>query len=573
MNGVRALRWMVGGRCSAGASAALPQDSAQRLAGGLAWGVVALLLVFLGLPLVAILGQALAGPDGGYAGLAHFTAITASPGFLTLVGNSIAAAATTTVITIPLAFGFAASLTRTRMPGKPLFRLLALIPLLAPSLLPGISLVYLFGNQGVLKGWFPEGGIYGLPGIVMGEVFYTFPHALMILLTALSLADGRLYEAANALGAGPLRRWFTVTLPSVRHGLVSSALVVFTLTITDFGVPKVIGGQYSVLAVEAYKQVVGQQNFARGAVIGLLLLLPAVFSFVVDHRLQQRQQALLTARARPLQPSGSRWAGGAGLLCCSLVGACLVLILGMAVAAAFIRLWPYRLDLTFVHFNFDDMDGGGWLAWWNSLRLAVLTMTAGTVLVFLGAWLQEKLTGAGAVRILIRLLAMLPMAVPGLVLGLGYVFFFNGNRWLPLYGTMALLALCTIVHYYTTAHLTATTALRQMDREFEAVAASLKVPFWTTLRRVTVPVCLPAILEIARFLFVSAMTTVSAVVFLYTPDTVLASVAVLNMDDAGDTAAAAAMATLIVATSAFVCLLFALLSRWLVHRTQRWRHA
>jgi iron(III) transport system permease protein len=554
-------------------AAVMPRDPAQRLAGGLAWGVVALLLVFLGLPLAAILGQALAGADGRYAGLAHFAAITSAPGFLALAGNSVTVAVLATVLTVPLAFGFAAALTRTRMPGKPLFRLLALIPLLAPSLLPGISLVYLFGNQGVLKSWFPDGGVYGLPGIVMGEVFYTFPHALMILVTALSLADARLYEAADALGAGRLRRWLTVTLPAARHGLVSSALVVFTLTITDFGVPKVIGGQYPVLAVEAYKQVVGQQNFPRGAVIGLLLLLPAVFSFAIDHRLQRRQQALLTARARPLQPSDSRWACGAGLLFCSLVGACLALVLGMAVAAAFIRLWPYQLVPTLAHFDFDDMDGGGWLAWWNSLRLAALTMAAGVVLVFAGAWLQEKLTGAGAARTLIRLLAMLPMAVPGLVLGLGYVFFFNGNRWLPLYGTMSLLVLCTVVHFYTTAHLTATTALRQMDREFEAVAASLKVPFWTTLRRVTVPVCLPAILEIARFLFVSAMTTVSAVIFLYAPDTVLASVAVLNMDDAGDTAAAAAMATLIVATSAFVCLLFALLSRWLAHRTQRWRQA
>lgn len=549
----------------------LPRDAAQRLAGGLAWGVVALLLVFLGLPLAAILGQALAAPDRGGSSLGHFAAIASAPGFLTLVGNSVAVAAVTTALTVPLAFGFAASLTRTRMPGKPLFRLFALIPLLAPSLLPGISLIYLFGNQGVFKHWFPEGGIYGLPGIVMGEVFYTFPHALMILVTALSLADGRLYEAANALGAGRLRRWFTVTLPAVRHGLVSSSLVVFTLTITDFGVPKVIGGQFPVLAVEAYKQVVGQQNFPRGAVIGLLLLLPAVFSFVVDHRLQRRQQALLTARARPLQPSGSRWACGAGLLFCGLVGACLTLILGMAVAAAFIQLWPYRLAPTLAHFDFDNMDGGGWLAWWNSLRLAALTMLAGTALVFIGAWLQEKLAGSGMARTLIRLLAMLPMAVPGLVLGLGYVFFFNGNRWLPLYGTMTLLVLCTVMHFYTTAHLTATTALRQMDREFEAVAASLKVPFWTTLRRVTAPVCLPAILEIARFLFVAAMTTVSAVIFLYTPDTVLASVAVLNMDDAGDTAAAAAMATLIVTTSACVCLLFTLLSRWLAQRTQRWR--
>ena len=113
--------------------------------------------------------------------------------------------------------------------------------------------------------------------------------------------------------------------------------------------------------------------------------------------------------------------------------------------------------------------------------------------------------------------------------------------------------------------------MKQLDADTEAVAASLKVPLWRTLWRVTLPACLPAVLEIARYFFVSAMTTVSAVIFLYTPDSVLAAVAVLNMDDAGDTAAAAAMATLIVATSGAACLLFALLSRVWLARSQRWR--
>ncbi len=133
---------------------------------------------------------------------------------------------------------------------------------------------------------------------------------------------------------------------------------------------------------------------------------------------------------------------------------------------------------------------------------------------------------------------------------------------------MTLLVLCTVVHYYSTAHLTALTALKQLDGEFEHVAASLKVPFWTTLRRVTVPICLPALLDIARYYFVSGMTTLSAVIFLYTPQTVLSAVAVLNMDDAGDTAAAAAMASLIVATSVAVCIVSGGVSWWALQRTQ-----
>jgi iron(III) transport system permease protein len=167
----------------------------------------------------------------------------------------------------------------------------------------------------------------------------------------------------------------------------------------------------------------------------------------------------------------------------------------------------------------------------------------------------------------------MPMAVPGMVLGLGYIFFFNSprNPLNFLYGSMAILVLSTIIHYYTSSHLTAVTALKALDDEFESVSASLKVPFYKTFFRVTMPVCLPAILDIARYLFINAMVTLSAVVFLYSPDTKLASVAIVNLDEAGEIGAAAAMATLIVATSAAVCLLYALLTRILVRRTQAWR--
>ena len=136
---------------------------------------------------------------------------------------------------------------------------------------------------------------------------------------------------------------------------------------------------------------------------------------------------------------------------------------------------------------------------------------------------------------------------------------------------MIILVVSTIVHFYTVSHLTAITALKQMDAEFEAVSASLKQPFYRTFWQVTVPVCLPAVLDIAIYLFVNAMTTVSAVVFLYGPDTALASVAVLNMDDAGDIAPAAAMGMMIFYTAASVRLVHFVVARVLERRTQAWR--
>ncbi len=140
-----------------------------------------------------------------------------------------------------------------------------------------------------------------------------------------------------------------------------------------------------------------------------------------------------------------------------------------------------------------------------------------------------------------------------------------------IYGTMAILVIANMIHFYTVGFLTATTALKQLDAEFETVASSLAVPFYRTFWRIALPVCSPAVLEIAMYFFVNAMVTVSAVIFLYAPSLQLAAVAVVNMDDAGDTAAAAAMSMLIVFTSIGVRLLYSLVTWSMQKRTQAWR--
>jgi len=539
--------------------------------------LVLFLVLFLALPLIGILAKSVTDTDGAWAGLSVVGGIIGADGFLPMVGRSLTVGIVTMLLVVPCAYAFAYGLTRTRLPGKGLLRTIALLPLLAPSLLPGIALVYLLGNQGLLKGLTGGATIYGFWGIVVGEAFYTFPHALMILLTGLTLADGRLYDAARAMGAGPWRTFMTVTLPGTRYAVFSACCVVFTLTVTDFGVPKVVGGDYNVLAMEAYKAVVGQQNFPKGAAIGILLLLPALLTFVLDRRLRARQGAQMSGRAQAYAAGQNRRRDAAFLALAGVMAAFLLLIIGVAVWASFVKMWPYNLSMSLRSYDFDNMDGGGWLAWRNSLQLAFCTALIGTAVVFVGAWMMEKVPARGQVarglRGVVSMLALMPMAVPGLVLGLGYIFFFNSpmNPLNVLYGTMPLLILCTVVHFYTSAHLTAATALNALDPEFEAASASLKVPRMTTFLRVTLPMCLPAALDVARYLFVSAMTTVSAVVFLYSPSTVLAAVAVLNMDDAGFIGPAAAMCTVIMASSATAALALHLASRALVARSQAWR--
>ena len=548
----------------------------DRIAYG-ALAVVALLLVaFLLLPLVSILQQALQGKEGQFVWLDNFIDYARTPALLESLWNSVWVSALVTLITLPLAFGFAYALARSCMPLKALFRGITLIPLLAPSLLAAISLIYWFGNQGVLKSWMQAVGIseiYGAPGMVVAECFAVFPHALMILVTALSLSDARLYEAADAMGTTAQRKFFTITLPGAKYGLISAALVSFTLVMTDFGIPKVIGGNFNVLATDVFKLVIGQQDFARGAVVAILLLAPAVLTFAVDKYVSKRQTAMLTARAIPYAPKPSRSYDRLMTLYCCAIAFLVLAMLGMAVFASFASFWPYNLKPSLRHYTMGLVDAEVGVGFLNSLKMAAGTAFFGTLLVFCGAYLLEKTRGADGLRGLVRFMAMLPMAVPGLVLGLGYIFFFNApdNPLNGLYHTMTLLTLCTIAHFYTTGHLTAVTALKGLDGEFEAVSASLTVPFYKTFWRVTLPISTPALVDIARYFFINAMTTISAVVFLYSPETKVASIAILNLDEAGETGAAAAMAVLIGVASAIATLAFMGLA-WIVNkRTQAWR--
>jgi len=304
-----------------------------------------------------------------------------------------------------------------------------------------------------------------------------------------------------------------------------------------------------------------------------VLIIPAIFAFALDRYVQSKQVATLSSRSVPFQPSPDAKMDRIFLIYSSLVGLFIIGILAVCQFAALIKFWPYDLSLSLNNYQFDKMDGGGWGSYYNSIKLGLLTAVIGTSVIFFGAYLVEKSNGFRVGRSLFQMIAMLPMAIPGMVLGLAYIFFFNNpaNPLNMIYGTMAILVISAVTHFYTVSHLTAVTALKQMDREFESVSASLKQPTMKLFSRVTVPVCLPAVLDISIYLFVNAMTTVSAVVFLYSPKTSLASIAVLNMDDAGDIAPAAAMGMMIFYTNAGARIIHLILSKGVLRRTQAWR--
>ncbi len=544
-------------------------DGERVLRAALVAGFALFLWMFIGYPMLQVLWRSVLDNDGQFIGAANYLRYFRTPAIAASITNSLWVSTAAMLLTVTLAFVYAYALTRTRMPWRGVFRVVAMLPIFAPSLVQGIAFVYVFGNNGILtRQTGVNVGIYGVKGIIFAETFYCFPHALLILVAALSAADARLYDAAAALGASRLRTFFTVTLPGVKYGLMSACFVVFTLVITDFGIPKVIGGQTAVMGTESYNQVIGQQNFTMGATVSVVLLIPAAIAFAVDRLVQRRQYSLVTSAARPLAPGRSRLARALLFVYCASIAASIVGIYGVIAVTSLVARWPYSFAFTLKHYRFDTI--GGYTPLLNSLEVALLTAVAGTVLAFAGAYLVEKWRTVASGPLYMA--SILPVAIPGMVLGLAYIFTFNapGSPLNHLYGTLAILVISNLVHYFTVPFLTATTSLKQMDAEFESVGASMGVPFWKTLWRVTVPIALPSIVAISMYFFLNAMVTLSAAVFLVAPGTELAAVAVLLMDDAGDTAQAAAMSVLIIGSGLLVRLGYWWLMRGITRRTQAW---
>jgi iron(III) transport system permease protein len=559
--------------------------------------LIAFMLLAVVFPLfelgVRSLTRAVPGVDGAtrfeFAGLANFREYFGKPALRASLFNTLTISAASSLIATSIAFLYAFALTHTRVRGRSFFRIMIMLPVFAPTLLFGLSLVYLFGRKGLVttgfNGWMAglDIGLYGRTGIIIAEVIYTLPAAFLILYPTLRNLDARLYEAARSLGeslGGCFRR---VTLPGARHALLGAAITSFTLAFTDFGAPKVVGGNHPVLAVEVYKQVVGQNNLPMGATVSLLLLFPAVLAFIADRWLKRQAGVSQGARPTALSPRKEPVADGIAFAYCTIVSLVVALVVLVGVYASFVEAWPYRLNLSLRHYQFGGTSSRGLAPFFNSLQLAGWTAVIGTAAAFAGAYLVEKGRGLDRSRALFQFLATLPLALPGLVLGISYILFFNRPGWvLPggvtlanpfagLYGSMALLVLVTVVHFFTAGYLTLAASLRQLDNDFETAAESLAIPVWKLVGRVTLPVSLPALVEVFGYLFVSAMTTVSAIIFLYSSASRTASVAVVSMDDAGDPAAAAALCTLILATSIAVRVATDLAAKRLWRRSQSWR--
>ena len=516
------------------------------------------LVISIVLPLGRLMWMSVIGRNGEFVGLSNFQVYFHSPSLSNSLLHTVFISLGAAIPAILLSYIAAWAITRTRTAGKDIFHFIILLPLFAPTMMHGIAAVYLFGKQGLVTtgcfGHLGTGcdiGIYGPVGIILCEFIWTMPQAFLIFMVAFSTNDNRLYEAAESMGASTVRQFFTVTLPGTKNALISASFACFTLSFTDFGAPKVVGGNYNVLATDIYKQVVGQQNMSMGAVVGILLLLPAAAAFIADRFAYNKETLIRGYDDSRISLKDNKWRDRLAAAYLGVISLGILIFTGVVVYASFIAMWPYNLTFTWKNFSFTSMEAFSLVSYGNSLLMSALTAVIGAAVVFAAAYMFEKISYWKFLRRLGYSFALLPLAVPGLVIGISYIMFFNipGNPFYFIYGTAAILVLANIIHFFTVPFITANTALQKLDDNFESISESLGAPFYKTFFRVSLPLSRQALVEIIVYFFINSMVTVSAVIFLYPSDFHIAAVSIVNLDDAGHTAQAAAMSVLVLGTN------------------------
>ncbi len=508
------------------------------------------LILFFFYPLFLVFLRSITLADGSI-GVQNYVEVLQSKGFWRATRHSMEMSLSTTAITVFLGFIIAHGLHRCHFRGKQLIRAAIILPVLAPSLVQGLGLIFLLGRNGLLNRFLGlDIDIYGLPGLLIANVFYALPQAVMIIGATLVLSDARTYEAAEMMGARPWRQFISITLPGSKFGIMSAAFVVFIVTITDFGNAAVIGGDYSVLATEIYSQVIGQMNFNLGAVVGILLLLPTLVSFYIERLAKKRRSAGISESAIPFVPEFQPGRDIPMAFASYVIAIATAIVIAIVVFASFVKLWPYKFSFTLAHY--DITLAGGYSPLWTTIIVSLLAAFGGTfALLLLGIGMRHAPRWISQI---LHFMSVLPAAVPGMVLGLAYVFTFNSlsSPLVVLYGTVALLALVNFYHYHTQGYLTTLTGFRQVPVALEEAATCLGSSVLRTSFTVVMPYVLPMFISVLFFLFMRSMVTLSGVIFLTTPKLTVASVTIVRLDDAGLTSQAAAYSTctmLVVATA------------------------
>jgi len=485
---------------------------------------------------------------GGEVGIANFTLDNFYKYFTTAytlraLWHSLFVSFATTLIVTVIIFLFAYAMTRTTISGKGFFRNVIMMPLVAPSIVQALALIYLFGRNGLITAHLlgTEWSIYGPVGIIVSEVLYCLPHAYVILYTTLSAVDIRLDEAAESLGATPFKVFTRITLPSAKYGIFSAAALTFNLTITDFGNPVVIGGDYNVLATEIYAQVTNLYRFDLGATISIILLVPSLMAFILNYYISRKSFSMISGAAKPVIPPSRPFKKTLFTTYCSLVSLSIIMIFATVIVGSFVNIWPYDWSLTLKHYDFPSI--GGYSALWTSVWVSLVVGIAGSFITLVAGYVME--TRKPFFKQFVYLLSVMPAAIPGLVMGLGYILAFNKPHYF-FYGTPWIIVINIVICNFTLGILSSISNLRNIDSSIEEASISLGGDTIKTFFRIIFPLSRVAFFQNFVYFFMRSMTTISAVIFLVSATVHLAAIEIIMLDNDGWTASANAMCTCII---------------------------
>lgn len=478
------------------------------------WLFVAVLFVmFMFVPLVKLLALSL--NVGDALGLENYTSILSSDCFLQTMQNSFFVATMSALSATFLGFILAYTVHWTNLPKsfKQFIKLAALFPMLLPTVTYGFAIIYTFGKQGLLTqilGFQLFEDIYGFYGMWLGYTIYTLPIAFLLLNNTFQYLDKKFVVVSELMGDSPYRQFdMTVVRPLI--GTFAAAMIqCFFLAFTDFGIPASIGGQYSVIATELYTQILGASpSFEKGAVVALFMLVPSILSIAILWYVARFNVRYDSVEMIDLPTSKIKDRVLAVLS--SVILASLLLVFAVIFIIPWIKSWPYQMVFT-TEIVSEALESANLMrVYKNSLLVAVLTAVFGTLITYFSALLYERSSLFKLGKFSIESSALVTNTVPGMVVGIAYLMVFSGSA---VANTIFIIVISNIIHYFATPYLMSKNALSKMNLGWETTAGLLGDSWFTSLRRIVVPNSFFTLIEVASFYFISAMVTISAVIFI-----------------------------------------------------------
>ena len=382
--------------------------------------------------------------------------------------------------------------------------------MLIPSISHAIGLIMLLGNNGIITKLLSlDIHLFGPLGIVLGSVFYSFPVALLLINDSFAYEDYTVYEAADVLGISPWEQFKNITLYNLTKPLIAASFAVFTMVFTDYGVPLMIGGKFQTLSTYMYREIIGLLNFSNGAIIGIVVLIPAVIAFIVDLKIDDPNKGSTVTKDYIIKPNKVR--DVIGNLFISLVSIILVMPIMAFMLLSFVEQFPINMSFSLTHLK-TSQDLGMMTFILNSLTIALGVAIFGTITSYFAAYLTTKSTKTFGTRAL-HFISMFSLAIPGVVLGLSFVLFFKGSL---VNNTLLILIIVNIAHFFSSPYLMAYNSLNSLSPYFNDISYVYNISTWKMIVDVYIPNTLNTIHEMFSYFFTNSMITISAVSFLST---------------------------------------------------------